>query len=132
MASLSQTDYSYYALFIAGLLPYIFAGLAKFGAKEPYDNHDPRAFLANVEGKQRRANNAQLNSFEAFPLFAAAVLVAHQKLGTNTDFFMLNVLSLGFVLARVVYGWAYITDRPSLRSLVWFIGLVSACSLFFV
>jgi uncharacterized MAPEG superfamily protein len=129
---LSSVDYSYTAVLVAGLLPYIFAGLAKFGASEPYNNNDPRAFLEKVEGKQRRANNAQLNSFEAFPLFAVGVLVAHQKMGAApADYTTLNALALGFVLARVVYGWAYISDLASLRSLVWFGGLACACALYF-
>ena len=38
----------------------------------------------------RRANNAQLNSFETFTFFAVGALVAHQKLSKNESFFTLN------------------------------------------
>ena len=128
--SLSTNDYSYFMILIAGLLPYLFTILAKIGGNRPYNNHDPREYLSHAEGKQRRANNAQLNSFEAFPLFAIGVLVAHQKLGSTPDFYTLNLLTIGFVGARLIYGWAYIMDQANLRSLIWFIGFGLACSLY--
>ncbi|MFM7569907.1 MAG: MAPEG family protein [Betaproteobacteria bacterium] len=37
-----------------------------------------------------------------------------------------------FVLLRIVYGWAYITDRPTLRSLVWIAALACVVALFVV
>lgn len=127
---LSHNDYSYLMILVAGLLPYLFTILAKMGGNRPYNNHDPREYLAHTEGRQKRANNAQLNSFEAFPLFAVGVLVAHQKLGNSTNFYTLNLLSMGFVLARLLYGWAYITDQASFRSIIWFVGISLACLLY--
>jgi uncharacterized MAPEG superfamily protein len=127
-----MSDYSYYLTLAAGLLPYIFAGVAKSGSGRPYDNHDPRAFLEKAEGRQRRANNAQLNSFESFPLFAIGVLVMHQRHGAALDVQLINLLAGGYVLARALYGWAYITDRASLRSLIWMVGLLISGSLYLV
>ena len=66
MNTILQFDLSYYAVFLAGLLPYIFTGFAKFGSGRTYNNHDPRAFLEQAEGQYRRANNAQLNSLKRF------------------------------------------------------------------
>ena len=131
---LKVSDFSYPAVLAAGLLPYAFAGVAKFGPKEPYNNHDPRAFLETVKGKYKRAHNAQLNSFEGLPLFVAGVLIAHQQLpsaATQTQLW-LNLLSWLYVTSRVVYGWAYITDRAALRSVVWFVGLSANVALFFI
>ena len=65
-----------WSILIAGLLPYIATGIAKFGGPGSYDNRDPRAWLEQRQGLARRADSAQKNGFEAFPLFAAAVLVA--------------------------------------------------------
>ena len=129
-----KTDYSYLAVLAAGLMPYLFVGVAKFGTGRPYNNHDPRAFLDEVEGKHRRAHNAQLNSFEALPLFVAGVLVAHERAGTPEalDLNWLNLLSWGFVALRLAYGWAYITDRASLRSLIWFVALSFNVAIFFL
>ena len=42
-----------------------------------YDNRLPRDQQAGLSGWGRRALGAHLNAFEAFPAFAAAVLVAH-------------------------------------------------------
>jgi len=127
-----MSDYSYSLTLAAWLLPYVFAGIAKSGAGRPYDNHDPRAFLALAEGRQRRANNAQLNSFESFPLFAVGVLVMHQRYGAALDVTLINALAGGYVLARALYGWAYVTDRASLRSLIWVVGLFLSAALYLV
>jgi uncharacterized MAPEG superfamily protein len=61
---------------LAALLPIIMVGAAKTGA-EGYDNHRPREFLANLKSWQQRANWAQINSYEVYPPFAAAVIIAH-------------------------------------------------------
>jgi uncharacterized MAPEG superfamily protein len=133
MSTLLHTqDYSYYAVLIACLLPYLFVGVAKFGTGRRYNNHDPRAFLEQVEGKHKRAHNAQLNSFEALPLFIAGVLIAHRSIGVEPDYLTLNVLSWCFIALRLAYGWAYITDRASLRSIIWFFGLGVSASLYFL
>ena len=127
-----MSDYSYHMTLAAGLLPYAFAGLAKFSGGRAYDNHDPRAFLEGAQGRQRRANNAQLNSFESFPLFAVGVLVMHQRHAADLDVNLLHALAGGYLLARVLYGWAYITDRATLRSLVWAVGFFLSASLYLV
>ena len=45
---------------------------AKLGA--PFDNRHPREWLARQSGWRARANAAQLNGFEAFPLVEVALL----------------------------------------------------------
>lgn len=125
---------AYYSIIAACLLPIVCAGLAKSGGfgrsrrDGGYDNHDPRAWLAQQSGWQARANAAQANSFEALPLFIAGVLVAHQLQAPQAT---VDALSLGFLAARAVYIWLYVTDKPSLRSLVWFIALGCSVALFF-
>ena len=64
-----------WTVLIAGFLPIVCAGIAKWGAKG-YDNHNPRAWLAQQHGKRVRADAAQANSFEAFPFFAAGMILA--------------------------------------------------------
>jgi len=126
--------FAYYSIIVACLLPIVCAGLAKsrgFGRSRReggYDNHDPRAWLAQQSGWQARANAAQANSFEALPLFIAGVLVAHQLKAPQAT---VDALALGFLAARAVYIWLYVADKPSLRSLVWFIGLACSVALFF-
>lgn len=57
-------------------------------------------------------------------LFAVGVLMAHT---TQTAGWLIDTLATIFVIARILYLWLYLADQPSLRSLVWFVGLV--CSL---
>lgn len=109
---------------VAGLMPYVAVGVAKWN--RGYDNRDPRGWEDRLSGRARRAHSAHLNSFEAFPLFAAGVLFA---LVTGVDKAVVNGLAGAFVAARVVYLWLYLYDRATARSLVWMIGLAAAVAL---
>lgn len=111
----------------AALLHLPFAGAAKWSRR--FDNARPRDYLEQTSGWRKRAHWAQLNMLEAFPLFAAAVLVAHLVAGANAT---ANALALGFIGFRVAFGLAYIGDRASLRSVLWFGGLFCCIGLFVV
>ena len=67
---------AYWCVLVAALLPIVWAGAAKSGIKG-YDNARPREFLGSLQGWPARANFAQQNSYEAFPPFAAGVIIAH-------------------------------------------------------
>jgi uncharacterized MAPEG superfamily protein len=108
-------SWSYICVLIAGIMPLLFTGYAKFSGPG-FDNRHPREFLARLEGARARAHAAQLNSFEAFPLFAAAVLMAHQ---TGVAVATIDRLAIIYVLLRLAYGVLYIANRATLRSLVW-------------
>ena len=127
---------AYWCVLMAAILPYLFTGLAKFGPKDPaaqpapkYDNHAPRAHLDKLTGRRLRAHWAQLNSFEAFPFFAAAVIIAHQMQANQEA---VDTLAAGFILFRVAYGLAYVSDKPSQRSLMWMGGILCCIGLFVV
>ena len=45
----------------------------------------PRRWLEQQQGFRARANAAQANGFEAFPFFAAAVIVAHLTQAIHDD-----------------------------------------------
>lgn len=106
-------------------MPLVLTAIAKSGGG--YDNADPRGYLKGVSGFRYRANNAQQNGFEAFPLFAAAVIVAEMKNGPSGT---VDALAVAFLLARVAYAALYMADRPSLRSLAWMIGLALTVAIF--
>lgn len=89
-----------------------------------YNNHLPRQQQAQLTGLGARALAAHQNSIEAFILFAVGVLMAHT---TQTAGWLIDLLAIIFVIARVIYLICYLRDLPSLRSLVWVVGLV--CSL---
>ena len=115
-----------WCILAAGLLPTLTAGLAKrLGGR--YDNHDPRGRALGYEGAARRAHAAHLNGYEAFPLFAAAVLVAEIKGGPHG---MVDALAAAFVLLRVGYVAAYVLDRPNLRSSLWALAILAMLAIF--
>ena len=118
---------AYWCVLITAIMPYIFTGIAKIKAGRPYNNHNPRAFLAQSTGLSERADNAQHNNFEAFPAFAAAVIIAHQ---VNVGQMTIDTLAVIFVGARVLYGYCYLSDRASLRTLFWMVGIFSMIGLF--
>ena len=104
---------------VAILLPYVFTVIAKaltVRATGHLNNHDPRAFLAKAEGTAKRAHNTQLNTFEALPSFVAGVLTA-SFLGADQG--ALDGLALAWVALRLLYGFCYLTNLATLRSLVW-------------
>jgi uncharacterized MAPEG superfamily protein len=115
-----------WCVLIAGLLPFAATLTAKVGGPK-FDNANPRDWLSNQSGFRRRANSAQLNSFEAFPLFAAAVIVA-QVAGAPQA--RVDSLAIVFVAARLAYLGFYLADLATLRSLAWFVGLASTVAIF--
>lgn len=120
-----------WCILIAILLPYACTWIAKLsGGFRLKDNHDPRGFLDNLEGVGKRANAAQLNSFEVIPAFAAAVIVAH--LAGNAELVTINVLAVLFITSRLLYIICYLADWATLRSLVWFVGMALIVSFFVV
>lgn len=122
-------------LLVACALPIVCAGLAKskgFGKRRRdggFDNHQPREWLARLDGWQARANAAQANSWEALPIFMAGLFVAHQHQAAQAT---VDMLALGFVAARLAFVGLYLADQASLRSLVWAAGLGASAALFFV
>lgn len=117
---------AYWCVLLAALLPIIWAACAKIGG-EGFDNARPRAYLRSLAGWRLRAHWAQENSYEAFPPFAAGVVIAHLVNGPSA---LINVLALLFLAARILHGIFYITDKSTLRSLVWLAGFGSVIALF--
>ncbi|MCC5885843.1 MAG: MAPEG family protein [Gammaproteobacteria bacterium] len=123
---------AYWCVLISMFMPIVWVGFAKVGGGSTgggrYDNAAPRAYLGRLEGWPARANWAQQNALEAFPPFAAGVIIAHQvgQLAQGT----IDLLAVTFVVARIIYGVLYMLDMATLRSLVWFVGLISTVLLF--
>ncbi len=116
----------YLCILIAALLPYVWVTIAK-ASGDKYNNRDPREWLARQDNARvRRANGAQLNGFEAFPAFAAAVLMA-QFSGVNDP--AITWPAIGFVIFRILHGVFYVGNKHQLRSLSWFAGLFCVLGL---
>jgi len=112
---------------IAAVLPLVCAGISKWGMRD-FDNRAPRAWLAAQTGHRARANAAQANSWEAFPVFAAGVLVAMQ---TGASPIAVDLLAGFFVASRIAFIVLYVTDRATARSIVWTFGYLASLALFF-
>jgi len=117
---------AYFCLLITAIMPLILAGYAKFSSKG-YDNSSPREFLEKLQGRAKRAHYAQLNSWEAFPAFAASVIVAHLA---GVALSQITVLAVSFVIFRIFYSICYILDLHALRSTVWFCAFFCVVTLF--
>ncbi len=120
---------SYWCVLIAALLPFLFTAIAKGIERRHFNNRSPRDFQAKLTGPAQRAHWAHLNSFEAFPPFAAGVLIA-QQLGAAQG--RIDALAMAFVVLRLIYGACYLADVATLRSLVWAAGLACTIALFVI
>ena len=118
--------FAYASILIVFFIAYLTVLYAKLGGK--YNNNSPRVYLANLEdGPRKRAYWAYQNSFEIFPLYIAAVLIAHMQ---SVDQTQLDMIAAGFVLSRVLFVFAYILDKPTIRSIVWAGGFGCIIGLF--
>ncbi|KMN82166.1 putative MAPEG superfamily protein [Chromobacterium alkanivorans] len=117
--------FALWSILLAALLPLIWAGVTKAGAR--MDNHKPREALAQASGYRLRANWAQQNAWEALPTYAAAVLVGWAM---HVPQAFLDAAAGVFIVARVAHGLLYLADQASLRSLSWLIGLLTVVAIF--
>ncbi|MFC0350462.1 MAPEG family protein [Undibacterium danionis] len=117
----------------ACFLPVITVGLAKASMGRVsrknggYDNHHPRAWENKLTGWQQRAIAAQKNGFEALPLFIAGVILAQQA---HVEQSRIDGLAIAFIILRCLYVAAYLMDKATLRSLIWFGGVGVSVTLF--
>lgn len=123
--------FALWCVLAAALFPLILTAVAKYGHEAGIHrlNKKPRAFQAELTGFRARAHWAHLNSIEAFPPFAAAVLTAqlvHAPQGR------IDLLAALFLLFRVIYAVFYLADKAPLRSLTWALGLLCVIGLFVV
>jgi uncharacterized MAPEG superfamily protein len=117
---------AFWCVLVAALLPFVATIIAKRSG-ERFNNRDPRAWLEKQQGLSRRANSAQANGFEAFPIFAAGVIIAHLAHAPQAR---IDLLAIGFVIARIAFLVCYLADWHWARSLVWSIGLGLCVALF--
>ena len=115
-----------WCVLIAGLLPVLTVIFAKWGRSD-FDNGEPRAWMEKLSGRRRRADYAHRNHFEAFPFFAAAVIIAQQLHAPQAT---VNTLAAIFIVARIAYTGLYLVDRPTLRSIMWAVAYACVIGLF--
>lgn len=117
-----------WCILIAGFLP-LAAGIFAKASRPNFDNDNPRAWLATLDGAGARAKAAMENGFEGFPLFAAAVIVAHMLKAEQAT---VDLLAMGYIACRVVFTFVYIKGWGTLRSTVWAAGIACVVGLFVI
>ncbi len=101
---------------------------AKLSGVRDYDNANPRDPRFYTPGLRARSQGAHLNSYEAFPFFAAAVLLAEMR---GVPQATVDALAVAFIVLRIIYVLLYLGDRPTPRSVVWSLGLACNLAIFF-
>ena len=112
-----------WCVLIAALLPYSIFSFAS----SRLNIKTPRFGAQQLEGLPARAYGAHLNHFEAFPFFAASVIIAHVVGGPSA---LVNWLAVAFIVVRAFYTVMYLTDRQPLRSASFFLGLFLTIAIF--
>jgi len=120
----------FWCLLVIAFLPYILAligipfRIRQFGG---WDNDNPRAEYARLEGAGWRVWAAQQNAWEALGLFTATVIVAHLA-GADPE--RSAVAALVYLATRLLHPVLYIANLSTLRSITVAIGLFSCVYMF--
>ena len=120
---------AYWCVLAAGLLPFVAITFAKWDKSYLRGNVAPREWEARLQGMQTRAHAAHLNSFEAFPLFAAGVIIASLCKAPQPT---IDGIAIAFVVTRLVYIACYLGNLATMRSVVWVVGLGLTVALFVI
>jgi len=119
-----------WAMVVASLLPWVMSIIAKAsGGFKIRNNAHPRDFFQNATGMAARANAAQQNSYETLPIFLAAVLTAMLFFVPQS---IINVLAWLYVLIRIGFCVAYITNLATFRSILWTLSMACCLMLFYL
>jgi uncharacterized MAPEG superfamily protein len=94
-----------------------------------YDNSRPRDPAFFEDPLRARALGAHQNGIEAFPFFAAAVLLAEFRAAPQN---LIDELAVLFLIVRIAYVLTYLGNRPRLRSILWNIGFAINIAIFFM
>lgn len=117
--------FAIWCVLAAAILPILSAFPAKLS--KDFDNANPRDPAYWKSGFRARAAGAQANGFEAFPIFAVAVIVG---LWQGGDAGWVDQLAGLFIGARLIYIACYWSDRATPRSIAWAVGFLSSVAIF--
>ena len=119
-----------WAMVAASLLPWGISIIAKaFGGFKIKNNAHPRDYMSSMTGSAARAHAAQQNSYETLPVFLVAVIVAMLFFVPQS---IINVLAWLYVVIRIGYCVAYITNLATFRSILWVLSMACSLMLFYL
>jgi uncharacterized MAPEG superfamily protein len=111
------------------LLYLLTIGSVKWISWRRFDNSRPRDAAFYADPIRARALGAHQNGIEAFPFFAAAVLLAEFRQAPQH---LIDELAILFLIVRIAYVFTYLGDRPTLRSILWSLGFAINIAIFFM
>ena len=121
---------AFWCLFVIAFIPYILALIGiRYRIKQfgDWDNDNPRAEYARLEGPGWRLWAAQQNAWEALGLFTVTTVVAHLA-GADPE--KSAVAALVFLGTRLLHPVLYVANLSTLRSIGVTIGLFSCVFMF--
>lgn len=102
--------------------------IAQSKQTEGLDNNNPRSQYERLPDWGKRAVAANQNTFEALVFFGSSILV--NVINGSGNATATAVFCIIFVIARAVYPFLYYYNKASLRSSVWFLGMICTLGLF--
>jgi uncharacterized MAPEG superfamily protein len=116
-------------IFTAVILYLITVAPVKAVGYKTFDNSNPRDPAFYKPGIATRALGAHINGIETFPFFAVSVLIAEfRQLPQN----WIDELAVAFVVIRLLFVFAYLINRSTIRTLLWNLGFVVNTAIFFM
>ena len=113
-----------WCVLVAALLPYVPFALVS----RQVDQRAPRIAALKLEGLEGDTfEPVQYAALEAFPFFAAAVIVSQVVEGASAT---VAWLAVAFLVARIGHNGFYLADRPPLRSACFTLGLLLTAAIF--
>lgn len=102
---------------------------AKALGHREFDNSAPRDPAFYEHPIRKRALGAHVNGIEAFPFFAAAVLLAEFR---HAPQLWVDGLAAGFLVSRIAFVAAYVGNKASLRTTLWSVAMAFNLAIFFL
>jgi uncharacterized MAPEG superfamily protein len=118
-----------WCLFGAIMLALITLAPVKPLAGREFDNANPRDPHFYEKPIRRRALGAHVNGLETFPFFAVSILLAEFRHSPQS---WIDGLAVAFLLTRLGFVAAYISDRPALRTTFWNAAMAFNLGIFFL
>src|SRR5271155_2746735 len=116
-------------IFAAVVLYLLTVAPVKAVGYKTFDNSNPRDPAFYKAGIAARALGAHINGVETFPFFAVSVLLAEFRLQPQN---WIDELAVAFVVIRLLFVIAYLSNRSTIRTLLWNLGFAANAAIFFM
>lgn len=118
-----------WCLFGAVILYLVTLAPVKALGHRDFDNSAPRDASFYERPARKRALGAHVNGIEAFPFFAAAVLLAEFRQAPQP---WIDWLATAFLVTRLAFVLAYVGDKATLRTMLWNAAFAFNLAIFFL